>query len=82
MILDGLLRQSLADPIDRVEGAGHLVFFFQGSKASPGRVAFGRFLDDYRMVIFFNFFDGDNRVAAIDNTLFYLFRHIITLTIE
>ena len=82
MILDRLLLQHLADTIHGTEGAGQLVFFFQGSKVPVGRVAFGRFLDHHRMGIFFNFFDRDNRIAAMDNTLFCFFRHIIIRTLE
>ena len=67
LILDRLLPQGLADALDRVEGPGHLVFFFQGSKASLGGVAFRRFFDNYRMGILRKCFNGNYRVTLIDN---------------
>ena len=39
------------DLIDSVEGAGHLVFIFQDSRAVLGWVAFGKPFDHHRMIV-------------------------------
>jgi hypothetical protein len=44
LIIDRLFSQCLANTLDRIEGSGHLVFFFQGSKTSLGWVEFAGFL--------------------------------------
>ncbi len=65
LILQLLSPQDLADTSDRVERPGHLVFFFQGSKVSPGGVAFGRFLDNHLLGVIRKRFNGDCGVALI-----------------
>ena len=67
LILHRLLPQCLAHPLDRVEGAGHLVFILQGPKASLGWVAFGRLFDDHRTGVVRKVLNKDDRVASIDD---------------
>jgi hypothetical protein len=60
-----MVFQYLAHPLDYVEGAGHLVFVFQGSQAALGWMAFGWFLDHYRMGVIWKDLNGNYRVALI-----------------
>jgi hypothetical protein len=52
---------------NRFEGAGHLVFVFQDSQAALGWMAFGWFLDHYRMGVIRVSLNSDGRVALIED---------------